>query len=261
MEYKSQNMVCQNCKKDFIIEPDNSRGNKITVFCWKCVEAEYSNNCHSCVNVFGSIGLKHASYVIFNKKYSREDYISLRARIIEQMKKTGEWGEFFPSMVSPFAYNETPALEWFPLTRTEAVKKGYRWKENKKRSYTPTKNVLDLPDTIAEVGDAFLNEVIECEHQGKCNEQCTEAFRITKRELQFYRRMNIPLPVLCPNCRHYQRFKKVNPPKLWHRQCMCHKDHPQHNKVKPCPNEFKTSYAPNQPEIVYCEKCYQQEIY
>lgn len=28
----------------------------------------------------------------------------------------------------------------------------------------------------------------------------------------------------------------------------------------PCPNEFQTSYAPDRPEIVYCEACYQAEV-
>jgi hypothetical protein len=28
-----------------------------------------------------------------------------------------------------------------------------------------------------------------------------------------------------------------------------------------CEVEFETSYTPDRPEIVYCEKCYQQEIY
>ena len=77
------------------------------------------------------------------------------------------------------------------------------------------------------------------------------AFRILPEDLKFYRRMNLPLPRLCPNCRHYQRLKQRNPLKLWHRKCM----------KEGCTNEFETSYAPNRPEIVYCEKCYQQEVY
>ena len=28
-----------------------------------------------------------------------------------------------------------------------------------------------------------------------------------------------------------------------------------------CTNEFETSYAPERPEIVYCESCYQKEVY
>ena len=31
------------------------------------------------------------------------------------MKKTGEWGEFFPSSISPFGYNETVAMEYYPI--------------------------------------------------------------------------------------------------------------------------------------------------
>jgi hypothetical protein len=77
--------------------------------------------------------------------------------------------------------------------------------------------------------------------------------------LQFYRRMNLPLPRLCPNCRHYQRLKQRNPLKLWHRTCMCGKA--GHFHTGKCEVEFETSYAPDRPEIVYCEKCYQQEVY
>jgi len=55
-----------------------------------------------------------------------------------------------------------------------------------------------LPDNIKDVPDDIVGKVIECQHQGKCNEQCTEAFRIIEPELAFYRRMNLPLPRLCP---------------------------------------------------------------
>jgi len=71
--------------------------------------------------------------------------------------------------------------------------------------------------------------------------------------------MNLPLPHLCPNCRHYQRLKQRNPLKLWHRQCMC--DKTNHDHEDKCVTEFETSYTPNKPEIIYCEKCYQQEVY
>jgi len=69
-------------------------------------------------------------------------------------------------------------------------------------------------------------------------------------ELAFYRRMNLPLPRTCPNCRHYQRLKQCNPLRLWTRQCM----------AEGCPNTFQTSYAPDRPEIVYREACYLKEV-
>ena len=42
---------------------------------------------------------------------------------------------------------------------------------------------------------------------------------------------------------------------------MCDKkNHSSHLDIG-CPSEFETSYAPDRLEIVYCEKCYQQEVY
>jgi len=41
---------------------------------------------------------------------------------------------------------------------------------------------------------------------------------------------------------------------------MCDRQDHAHKQEK-CVVEFKTSYSPDRPEIVYCEKCYQQEIY
>ncbi len=31
--------------------------------------------------------------------------------------------------------------------------------------------------------------------------------------------------------------------------------------VEKCSVGFKTAYAPDRPEIVYCESCYKQEVY
>ena len=73
--------------------------------------------------------------------------------------------------------------------------------------------------------------------------------------------MNIPIPRLHPNIRYKNRFALRNPMKLWNRKCMCDKfNHPNHIGSA-CEVEFETSYAPERLEIVYCEKCYQQEVY
>lgn len=66
--------------------------------------------------------------------------------------------------------------------------------------------------------------------------------------------------LIVANCRHYQRLKLRNPFKLWNRGCICDKENHFHGTEK-CEVEFETSYAPDRPEIVYCEKCYQQEVY
>lgn len=230
------------------VTPDNSYGNVGTIYCWKCNQAEYSNNCHSSSYVLGCSGLRSAEYCILNKQYSKEEFTKLRDQIIAKMKTAGEWGEFFPASMSPHAYNESPAQDWLPLTESQAVSQGFRWKPKQGKEYPITILPGAVPTTIGVVTDAILQETIGCLHQGLCEQKCTTAFKITPQELQFYRRMNIPLPALCHNCRYYERLKRRNPPRLYDRQC------------SKCSAAIKTPYAPDRPEIVYCESCYNAEI-
>lgn len=232
-------------------------------------DAHYNEECHNCLNIFGCEGLRKKQYCILNKQYTKEEYEELLPKIIKHMNDMPyvdqkgivyKYGEFFPSEFSPFAYNESIAQEYFPLNKEEALKQGYKWQDAEARNYKINIENSDIPDNINYVGEDIVNKVIACEHDGKCKHQCTEAFKIIAEEFKFYKRMNLPLPRLCPNCRHYERINLRNPLKLWKRNCMCNKEGHFHDKEK-CVVEFKTTYAPERPEIVYCEKCYQQEIY
>ena len=180
-------------------------------------------------------------------------------KIIEQMKKTREYGEFFPASLAPFPYEITGAYEFFPLNEKEAKAKGFQWYETAKQNYEIALKNKDIPDDIKNTDKDILNQIIECAHGKSCQHECTGAFRIIKAEFDFCKRMNISLPRLCVNCRHYERVLLRNSPKLYHRQCMCDKD--SHNYKGKCEIEFETSYVPGRPEIIYCEKCYQQEVY
>jgi len=219
-----------------------------------------SEECQECLSIFGCEGLRKKKYCILNKQYTKEEYEKIVPRIIEHMNKMPyidqkgriyKYGEFFPSDLSPFAYNETIAQEYFPLTKEQVLEQNYVWKSLEERNYKITLKNENIPDHIKNIEDDIINQIVDCQHEGKCKEQCTEAFKILPEELKFYKRMNLPLPRLCPNCRHFQRLKQRNPLKLWHRKCM----------KEGCNNEFKTTYAPDRPEVVYCEKCYQQEVY
>jgi hypothetical protein len=211
-------------------------------------------------NLFGCIGLKHKEYCILNKQYTKEEYEELIPKIIKNMIDNPymdinglkySYGEFFPELFSPFAYNETVAQEYYPLNKDEIINKGYKFRESGNKNYQPTFLWNDLPDNINTVNDNIINEIISCKDNGECNHQCTTAFKIIPVELEFYKRMNIPIPDKCPNCRHYRRLSFRNPIKLWHRKCM----------KEVCINDFETSYSPDRPEIVYCEECYKKEIY
>ncbi|ETB63796.1 TPA: hypothetical protein DIC38_02355 [Candidatus Nomurabacteria bacterium] len=228
----------------------HSKGNKNT---------ELVHLCINCSNCFACIGLKNKSYCILNRQYTKEQYEELVPKIIQHMSdmpyidskgRVYKYGEFFPSELSPFAYNETIAQEYYPLTKEEAQEQGYKWKDKEERNYTIDIKNSDIPDDINDTDESIVGKVIECLHKD-CNHQCTEAFKIIPEEYQFYRRMNLPIPRLCPNCRHYERLSQRNPLKLWHRSCM----------KEGCTNTFETSYSPDRPEIVYCERCYQNEVY
>jgi hypothetical protein len=223
------------------------------------INAEYCHNCFSSSDLFGCVGLKKKQYCILNKQYTKEEYFETVDKIKKQMDdmpfvdnvgRAIKYGEFFPSDMTPFAYNETIAQEYFPKTKEEAIRSGFKWKDTDKKNHIPTIMGSDLPENIKEVEDNILDEVIGCIHKGDCGHQCTVAFKIIPDELQFYRVNNIPLPELCPNCRHYERLANRNPMKLWHRSCM----------KEGCINEFDTTYSPDSPEIVYCKKCYQNEV-
>jgi len=230
--------------------------------------ANYSITVPGSSYIFGCVALKKKQYCILNKQYTKEEYEELVPKIIKHMNdmpyvdKRGleyRYGEFFPVELSPFGYNETTAQEYFFLDEKEVLNRGYNWREHDKRDYKITKNSEDIPDSINETNDSITNEVIACEHQGTCKENCMTAFRILLEDLKFYRKMNIPLPRLCPNCRHYKRLKQRNPLKLWHGQCMCSVKGHLHGEEK-CKIEFETTFDPNQPEIVYCEQCYNAEV-
>ncbi len=236
---------------------------------WNSFNCRYCYFIKNCSDCFGCVGLLNKKYCILNKQYTKEEYEELVPKIIKHMNdmpyidskgRVYKYGEFFPPELSPFCYNETIAQEYFPLTKEEAIAEGYKWKDRVERDYKIDIKNEEIPDDIKDVDETIIGKVIECSHKGTCDEQCTEAFKIIQSELQFYKRMNLPLPHLCPNCRHYTRLKQRNPLKLWHRTCMCDKENHQNHKGN-CEVEFETSYAPDRPEIIYCEKCYQQEVY
>jgi hypothetical protein len=227
-----------------------------SVYIMYCNETDYSDGCHNCNNCFGCSGLVKKNYCILNKQYSKEEYGEIKKEIIAQLKDAGLYGELFPPSFSPFGYNETLAKEYFPIDEKGAKKKGFNWQSQTTGTYgKETIKEENMPETISEVDNKILQEVLVCK-------DCQKNFRITKSELDFYKRMGLPIPHKDFECRHQDRMKKRNPRKLWSRSCMCDKEnHPSHDKVRPCPNKFETTYSPDKPEIVYCETCYQQEVY
>ncbi|MBI4225432.1 MAG: hypothetical protein HY617_03820 [Candidatus Sungbacteria bacterium] len=246
------------------LTPDQSYRNFFSFYSWKNMEVTYCDSCHSSKYLFGCVGLKKGEYCIFNKQYSKEEYEKLKNRIIEHMKTTGEWGEFFPARLSRFGYNETVAQMYHPLAEEDAHAKDFQWRDS--LQLTTGKETIalsDLPDSIRNISDSITNEILVCG-------ACSRNYRIIPQELAFYRKMSLPIPRRCFLCRNAARLAFRNPFELWHRFCQCagkssangvYQNQTGHaHGDAPCSNEFQTSYAPDRPEIVYCEQCYQSEV-
>lgn len=209
---------------------------------------------NGCSHLFGCIGLKHREYCILNTQYTKEEYEALVPKIIEHMRRTSEWGEFFTPIISPFAYNETVAQQEFPLSKDEALKRGLRWRDPEQKDYQA--QTCDIPENIADVPDTITKELLTCTCTAHaCHPEpaegspCRKNYRIIPQELRFYRKMELPIPRKCPDCRHRERLKLRNPRKLFARACA------------KCGKEMQTTYAPERPEIVYCEDCYLAAVY
>ena len=240
---------------------DHSSKNFFGVFSVKSQNVTYTQHCHSSKNLFGCAQLRNANYCIFNKQYSKEEYEELVPKIIEHMNEMPyvdmngseyKYGEFYPIEHSVFGYNETIAPEQFELSRDEAISKGYKWQDNIQRTEgRQTLETQDIPDSILDIEDTITNEILTCQN-------CNRNYKIVPNELVFYKKMGIPVPRECFHCRHSKRRTKINKFKLYNRECMCEKE--GHNHDGKCSNEFETSYSPDRPEVVYCEKCYQQEV-
>lgn len=214
-------------------------------FCQVCAtntyNLQYNYGSRNTKNSFGSVALKSNEYCILNKQYSKEEYERLVPKIIEHMRTTKEWGEFFPMNISPFAYNETVATEYFPIKKAQALKLGASWKdEDILNRYEGPK--VTVPENIRDASEEILKQILTCT-------TCERNYKIISQELKFYQDHQIALPTMCFNCRHQKRFKKRNPQKLWERNCT------------QCNTALQTSYSPDRPEKIYCESCYQKQVF
>jgi len=227
---------------------------KFLIDCWPNVRnIEYSLHCRSSNDLFGCVGLRNKEYCILNKQYVKEKYEELVPKIIQHMNdmpyidKKGcvyKYGEFFPVEFSWYGYNNTMAQEFFPLTKDEAIENGYSWFEIPRSQYKIDLTSNQLPEKISETSEDIINKIISCE-------MCNNAFRVIKEEVAFYKRENIPVPHKCPDCRYQDRIFRRIKPHLYKRLCMSNG----------CDNTFETGYDPKDKDIVYCESCYQKEVY
>jgi hypothetical protein len=209
---------------------------------WYARDCAYSANCFNSHHLFGCSGMKKHAYCILNKQYTEEEYGAIVPKIIDHMRKTEEWGRYFPMHLSPFGYNETVAFDFAPLTEAEVMEHGWKWYREEKEAESYLGPPIEIPATIDEVEDDICAKILTCAISGK-------PYKIIPQELKFYRDMHLPLPRKCPRQRHKDRMARLCPRELWNRACA------------KCKKPIATSYAPERPETVYCEECYLATVY
>jgi len=242
--------------------------------CWpNCRNLEYCINMFSSSDCFGCVGLRKKQYCILNKQYKKEEYFEIIEKIkkhmdekpyVDKKGRVYKYGEFFPIEFSTFGYNNTTAIQYFPLTRDIALENGYPWIEAERGEYAITMEASDLNDSIDDVTENILKEVVKCS-------VCANPYRILENEFLFYKKEGLPIPRMCHDCRFDKRIQDRLKFELYERQCMCaggaditgvYNNTVKHDHgVGECGEIFKTGYSRERPEIVYCEKCYQQEVY
>jgi len=191
----------------------------------------YSFNINSSSNLFGCCNMKNAKYCILNKQYSKEEYEKLVPKIIQHMIDTKEYGEFLNDTLSPFEYTDTIADEYYPM-KTDV----------QSHIVNLAQQSFDVPDSISETDESICGEVLKCRISDR-------VYKIILNEFKFYKKMNIPIPLRCPNVRYKERLTRRNPRKLWGREC------------QKCQRKIQTTYSPERKEIVYCKKCYIETVY
>lgn len=205
-------------------------------------DVEYSFGLRGCEYCIGCDGLRSAKFCILNKRYSEAEYRDLRTRIVEELRSKNLYGLSMPPVIAPFAYNEGIGQDNLPLTREEAIARGFRWEEDIQMTKgQETIRPEQIPNHIRDIPDSIVNEVLMCVG-------CGRNYRIVASELAFYRKILLPLPRKCFNCRFLDRIKRRGPFKIYDRTCAR------------CKKAIKTNFAPDRPEIVYCESCYQAEV-
>jgi hypothetical protein len=221
----------------------NSSNVKFSFATKESSDSEFLMTSTNCQNCFGCMGLKNGQYMIFNKQYSKEGYYQKVDEIKVKMLQDNSYGEYFSMSFSPCAYNGTMASFIYPITETEAKDQGIFWQAETDVDTKNLKSIVvgDLPDNILDVTDDLCNLAI-------IGEVSKKPFKLTPREIKFYKLNKIALPTDTPHSRIIERYKILNNFQVSDELCDL------------CGKEIETSYKKIDGFRPYCEECYLKEV-
>lgn len=247
---------------------------------WEMKNAHYGFYMRWSSDILGCFGLQNQSHCILNKKYSKEDREKLATTIIQELRAKQKRGDFMDTEMSPFPYNDSLANRVFPIKQLKIWDKlttinpdGFGtvevlnpekfisdarldlwWEEKRKIKWrtqeaeinlptnVPILQVSDLPDDIDTAQKDICDKVIICEKTWR-------PYKILQMELDFYKQYGLPLPTTHYEYRDNKRCEQLPPRflELW----SCDK----------CGKENIREFRKNPKFKIYCEQCYNKEIY
>ncbi|HTE48643.1 MAG TPA: hypothetical protein VK675_01925 [Candidatus Paceibacterota bacterium] len=251
---------CRNCLRGFslksCIDMSGDWGSELSGNCSKCHDSfalkysiqsasrysEYLDLCIECEYCFGCVGLKKKKYCILNRQYTKDEYETLKNKIVKNMKKRGEYGKFPPYSMSAGPFNFSNGFLYFPDVKKEDILKLGGYWEDIDESHLKGMRTSELEDTIESVQDSITTEALICPETGW-------RFNIAKGELAFYRENNVPLPHYHFDVRTKRHLKYLTVLKSRPYECFyCGKD--------------IMAYYPSEwgYKKIACEECYKQNI-
>ena len=259
---------------------DNQNTCAVTTHSWASYNTFYSLYVWNSNNCFGCFWLKNKEYCILNKQYSKEEWEEKVVKIIEEKQKNKTWWEFIYPKFSSFPYNDTVAMEYFPPKKVVFIKDNkilntkkisenwvwiiyvlepekfiskavfdFGWEEKMEIFYRTKEQEINIPEWIEvvftkdlannldEIWDEILNKAIICEVSNR-------PFRISKKELDFYKKHWISLPRIHYDIRHLNRLNFLPKRVISMKKC------------EVCKQDKLTNY-PDYKNI--CEDCYNKK--
>jgi len=140
--------------------------------------------------------------------------------------------------MSPIPYNNSIAIRHFPIDRKAVRNLGLKWYEKDTENRSEATAAGDLPDRVDRVSGSI---VASSELSGR-------PFRITGREIKFYKEHSIPLPRLTYDERMEARARLLGGNHLYRRKC---------DKTG---KEIITTFSPQTDWIVWDRSEYEREF-
>ncbi len=217
-----------------------------TAYCYhliQCKFMEYCAHCFQCEHCFGCCGLAGKKHHIFNKPYAPEAYEQKKEELIAAMKRSGEYGRFFPGHFAANPYEESIASFYWPLSTEEGERRGFRMEERKAERESDALDASQVPDRCDQADESLARMVF-------WDSEAKRPFQIRKDDIAFAQDLGVPLPSTYYARRMQENFRLI-PFTGELRGTSCGK----------CGTTAQTSWPQEYDGRILCESCYLKEVY